>query len=458
MQVNRTSGGRRVQAPLDKQLKPLRNMSLLVLVIKIFILIRITPLTEWTYQGHMWLGADGENYLQGVKALSRDGLFSNQSILYAWPAGYPVFIYLFGIFGKANALTFVGLFQSAIFSYAVYAFGKQILYTNLKKISKILVFLLLINPTLSLNSLAVGYESITATGYIFILTLFLYYQRVENLKSKRLSLLLIALTLSFISALQPRLLVSGIFIAILLATKNRFKLKTIFKSAILILIILSMPLSLIVRNHVATGLNVLSTNLGVTMNIGAGDDATGAYRGSWKGVPCVYNESDSVKADSAQVKCVLRWYIQNPRKSAYLFWKKSEFFWSPWFGPKSVGTMARNPWQQINPLKSVANNPNGFQLIYGNFGVFISWLWMFLSFLSMIIGFRWLITREKQLKQIGLISTFIIIPSWLISLVTLGDNRFRLPIMGCTIFLQLIGLKSVFDKQFRFLGKISHKN
>lgn len=458
MSVNKFNAGRRVQVPLNKQLKSIRNVSLLLFAIKMFILIRITPLTDWTYQGHIWLGADGENYLKGVNALSQDGLFSNQNILYAWPAGYPIFIHIFGIFGYANALTYVGFFQSLLFSCAVYTLGKEILYTNLKKISKILVFTLSINPTLSLNSLAVGYESLTASGYIFVLSLFLYYQRVENLKSKRLILLLITLTLSFISALQPRLLVSAFLIAILYVANDKFKIKTLLKIVLILLVLVSMPLSLVVRNHFSTGLNVLSTNLGVTMNIGAGEDATGAYRGAWKGVPCVYNPTDSVKADSAQVKCVLRWYLANPGRGVALFWKKSQFFWSPWFGPESVGTMARNPWQQINPLKDIANNPNGFRLVYGNVGVFISWLWMITSFILMIIGFRWLIIREDKLKQIGIVLAAIIIPSWLISLLTLGDNRFRLPIMGCTIFLQLIGIRTLSDKQFRFFGKVSHKN
>jgi hypothetical protein len=33
--------------------------------------------------------------------------------------------------------------------------------------------------------------------------------------------------------------------------------------------------------------------------------------------------------------------------------------------------------------------------------------------------------------------------NWAISLVTIGDHRFRIPIMGLSLFLQAIGLKTL---------------
>ena len=40
----------------------------------------------------IWLGADGENYLKGYEALIREGIFSKESSLNYWPAGYPLVI------------------------------------------------------------------------------------------------------------------------------------------------------------------------------------------------------------------------------------------------------------------------------------------------------------------------------------------------------------------------------
>ena len=45
-------------------------------------------------QGGAWLGADGENYLKGFDGLVKDGIFSKESILNYWPAGYPLFLLL----------------------------------------------------------------------------------------------------------------------------------------------------------------------------------------------------------------------------------------------------------------------------------------------------------------------------------------------------------------------------
>jgi hypothetical protein len=33
--------------------------------------------------------------------------------------------------------------------------------------------------------------------------------------------------------------------------------------------------------------------------------------------------------------------------------------------------------------------------------------------------------------------------NWLISLISIGDHRFRIPIMGLSLFLQAIGLKTL---------------
>jgi hypothetical protein len=35
--------------------------------------------------------------------------------------------------------------------------------------------------------------------------------------------------------------------------------------------------------------------------------------------------------------------------------------------------------------------------------------------------------------------------NWLITLLTIGDHRFRIPIMGMSLFLQAIGLKTLFS-------------
>jgi hypothetical protein len=62
---------------------------------------------------------------------------------------------------------------------------------------------------------------------------------------------------------------------------------------------------LIYRNNQAIGINSISTNLGVTMNIGAGDNATGGYMKEGYGVECDLSGT-SAQQDNQRTKCVLK--------------------------------------------------------------------------------------------------------------------------------------------------------
>ena len=134
----------------------------------------------------VWLGADGENYLKGYDALSRDGLFSKEGILNYWPAGYPFFILFLAILGKSWALTTLAIVQSAIFSFAVYFFAEQVSRTRLRNFSYLTFMLIILNPTLSLSSLAVGYESLAASGILLVVGLIIKDCTIERVVNTQL--------------------------------------------------------------------------------------------------------------------------------------------------------------------------------------------------------------------------------------------------------------------------------
>ena len=148
-----------------------------VFIIKLIIISNV--------QGGAWLGADGENYLKGYDAMVKDGIFSKESFLSYWPAGYPLFILFLSLIGKSFVLTTLAVLQSAIFSFCVYFFAAQLAKTRLRKFSYIAFFMMILNPTLSLSSIAVGYESLTASGFILILALtILNFNKTENQDKK----------------------------------------------------------------------------------------------------------------------------------------------------------------------------------------------------------------------------------------------------------------------------------
>jgi hypothetical protein len=420
-----------------------------VFVIKLAIIFRIQGMNAGSgdrvyFVDGAWLGADGENYLMGYNALLKDGVFSPESILNYWPAGYPLVMLFLSILGKSWALTTLSIVQSAIFSFAAYFFASQISKTRLKKFAFLAFLLITFNPTLSLSSIAVGYESFTASGILIVVGLIIK-DFVEKDDKKFLKYLTISsIVIGSLSFMQPRLIVTGILLNLFwIITRKGVKASSL-AVVITLVVTLLFPASLIYRNNQAIGINSISTNLGVTMNIGAGDNATGGYMKEGYGVECDLSGNPS-QQDNQRARCVLNWYFGNPIKAAELFYNKSIYFWSPWYGPAANGTMARNPWLTINPLKDIATTQDGFNVVYGGYGKVISWLWL-LGGLALLLYGHFTLWRQNSLERfIGNLAMVAITTNWLITLFTIGDHRFRIPIMGMSLFLQVIGLKTLFS-------------
>ena len=388
----------------------------------------------------IWLGADGENYITGFDALSREGIFSEAGILNYWPAGYPLFLLFLSIFGKSWVFASLAIVQSAIFSWATFSFTKQLSRTRLKNFSYLIFLLILLNPTLSLSSLAVGYESLAASGFLLSVAIIVQDLIEKNESRFKWRLITVSAIFGFLTFIQPRLVLSGVLVVLIwLIVRRRLRL-TIVLMAVSLAITLFFPATLIYRNNQATGMNTISNNLGNTMNLGAGDEATGGYNSKDKGVNCNVEN----RTDNDLVMCVLRWYLENPSKSLQLFYNKSIYFWSPWFGPEANGTMARNPWLKISPVKNITSTQEGRDLVYGGFGKLISWIWLLSGIALLLYGFKFLWQQKSLERFIATMVMVIILTNWLISLISIGDHRFRIPIMGMSLFLQAIGIKALF--------------
>ena len=388
----------------------------------------------------VWLGADGENYVTGFDALSREGVFSEAAILNYWPAGYPLFLLFLSIFGKSWVFASLAIVQSAIFSWATFSFAKQLSRTRLKNFSYLIFLLILLNPTLSLSSLAVGYESLAASGFLLSVAIIVQDLIEKNESRFKWRLITVSAIFGFLTFIQPRLVLSGVLVVLIWLIVRRSLRLTIVLMAVSLAITLFFPATLIYRNNQATGINTISNNLGNTMNLGAGDKATGGYNSKDKGVDCNVEN----RTDNDLVMCVLRWYLENPSKSLQLFYNKSIYFWSPWFGPEANGTMARNPWLKISPVKNITSTQEGIDLVYGGFGKLISWIWLLSGIALLLYGFKFLWQQKSLERFIATMVMVIILTNWLISLISIGDHRFRIPIMGMSLFLQAIGIKVLF--------------
>jgi hypothetical protein len=257
--------------------------------------------------------------------------------------------------------------------------------------------------------------------------------------------------------MQPRLIVIALVIFIIWGlARYRTIIAALFLSISLLIVAIA-PAIMILRNSQANGYATISTNLGVTMGIGAGPEATGGYNGKYNGVPCPQADTaeNPAKADNAKVKCIVNWYISNPSSAIKLAWNKSVYFWSPWFGPVANGTMARNPWRINHPLAETIKTESGFSMVYGTGGKLLAWTWMLFTLTVMFYGFAILWRAGNLERVLSLVALASIIVNWLSSVATIGDHRFRIPSMGMSLFLQAVGFTALFLKKKRRLSGTS---
>lgn len=391
-----------------------------------------------------WLGADGENYLRGLEFLMRDGFLSQESILHYWPAGYPLMMWVLGAFAPQWTLPIMAVLQSFFYAFSVAYFSQKLNETSLRRYALAVSLILTMSPTLALNTMAIGYELISASVFLIALGLFISLGQISTRKVWDWRILVMGALFSVNNFVQPRFLLSSLIF--LLFTGFFLYKKQLVALVVLLGISISffLPSIMIIRNSMANDFATISTNLGVTMRLGAGDGATGGYVPTFAGVECPQVEGDAAQIDQALVKCTIDWYVNNPKEILRLSVNKSIFFWSPWLGPIANGSMARNPWLKVNPFYDIATeSQEGYDLVFGLIGKVVSWLWL-IGYLAILIFGAMRLSREGELgKRLVAIISATIAVNWLISLGTLGDHRQRVPILSLVVFLQIIGWMNI---------------
>lgn len=396
-----------------------------------------------------WLGADGENYLTGVDGLLKDGFFSTEGKLIYWPAGYPLFVWPFAKLSLTHFIYFISYVQSILFAFATYSFTKSLSQTKVSNIAIWASVLISFNPTLSLSSLAIGYESPISSLLMITSAYILKDLLLGKTKHSSIFLVISGLCLSIAVFFQPRIILFAFALTLIWALSKEGHLVKFKISAILLILTMLFPSLLVIRNVVANGQATISTNLGVTMRIGAGDNATGGYGAPDGSIPCPPAIAGQAVTDNQVVICVLKWYQKNPKKALKLIVSKSRYYWSPWFGPEANGTMARNPWLKVSPLVGFTKNKEGFDLVYGPVGKLVSLMWVIGGMLLIALGLRKVWSLGGLERQLSWLIGAPVLLGWLISLGTIGDHRFRIPQMGLSLALQLLGVMLIRDRVTR---------
>ena len=394
-----------------------------------------------------WLGADGENYTAGVDGLIKDGFFSEEPKLSYWPAGYPILLWPIAAFSVSKFFYIVSFLQSIFFAFSTYFFTNKLRNSSLKFLAFWVSILISFNPTLSLSSLAVGYEAPIASCFMMIAGLILATFNQPLDKKFWIAVACVGGWFALATFMQPRFLLIAIIVALMWAlkvvgTKNRIRI-----AALITAIMMVAPAIMIYRNSVVIDKATISTNLGVTMRIGAGPETSGGYARKGPEVPCEPKAPATTVSDNDLVICVVKWYLANPFDTARLSLNKALFFWSPWSGPKVEGTMARNPWLKISPVQQISvGSQSGRDFMYSWFGVAVSYGWIIGQMLFLFMGYRSLRKLGPDERFFANVVVTPVVLSWLISIGTIGDHRFRIPTMSMSIFLQVVAFLAIRKK------------
>jgi hypothetical protein len=411
----------------------------------------IKMIVMFNLQGGGWYGADGENYTAGVDGLLTSGFFSEEPKLSYWPAGYPLLLWPLAELTVSKLFYLISIIQSLFFAYATYFFTAALRNSSLKKFAFLTSLIISFNPTLSLSTLAVGYEAPIASCFMMIIGLTVKLHSADNNEKFWFVMAGVAGWFALAIFMQPRFLLVGALYFLYWILKTR-TIKVLALTLALSGAIMAIgPAIMMYRNSQVIDQATISTNLGVTMAIGAGDETSGGYGRTGPEVPCAPKPPATAVTDNEKVRCVIEWYLANPVKTIKLSYNKSQFFWSPWSGPLAEGTMARNPWLKIAPTQNIRKTQDGANLVNGNFGKAVSYLWILGQLILLFWGFiaiRRIGVFEKILSNLVLLP---IVVSWLISIGTIGDHRFRIPTMSLSLFLQAAAFISIRDRTTKAL-------
>jgi hypothetical protein len=433
------------KAIIDRKSKDDKKLFIAIGLITAFKLILIPNIQQSFVGMHSgaWLGADGETYLAASEAITKEGLFSKSSLLVYFAPGYSIFLSILHLFTGKLLFLFTSFIQTLLYSYSVLFMGQQLSRTKFNRIVFPFALVLLLNPTLTLSSLVIGYESFVASFFLLAIGLLIIDLHSKESKWPYSSLLISSMLLGLTVWLSPRMILPGLLLLLVwLYVKNRFK-KNLLSSLIVLIIFLSFQGSMILRNEIATSNFTSQSSLGTLAIMGAGPNATGTYTDQDTGITCDVEGLDSALSSNKKLKCAYKWYIDNPGQGLWLLWKKSYYLWSPWFGPLYGGTMARNPYLNFHPVKVSITTQSQLDFVMSFPGQLVSWIWILGGWFLLIHGFRASFKLGGFERTIGNISMMIVLSSWLAVLIVPGDNRYRIPFMPFSLFLQICGYKAL---------------
>jgi len=153
--------------------------------------------------------------------LLADGYLSGKGVLSYWPAGYPILIWALAKISITQLNWLISLTQSIFYAYASYYFIKQLRDTKLRPYLFLIGISLAFNPTLSLSSMAVGYESPIAACMLMVVGLIIKSLQSPNDRRLVIRVLGVGGFSALATFMQPRWILTSIVIAVAWALMSK---------------------------------------------------------------------------------------------------------------------------------------------------------------------------------------------------------------------------------------------
>lgn len=366
-------------------------------------------------------GPDSPIYSAAAGVLYRNGLFAGDVPgIPFWPAGYPLFIavlYRSG-FTSVSAPIVVQQLALAAALCASYRLVKRELSAEAGLVT---VVLLVLSPALRFSSTVFMYETLLLAAAVIACDLV-----SDGVRQPQGAARTVRFTAAFAIAglgatLQPKLLAVALGLLFWAIWRTRDRMVPLLCAVSL----LAGPLGIVGRNWIAGGDAVLSANLGFTMLMGANDHARGGYVRDAVVAHACHHRVPSFKPelDAEWRNCALHWMRAHPARTVGLAATKAGYFWLPFVGPLGTRGTWRHPLDHHRWLPATLLQRPLVARLDGALGV----AWTALTVGLVAFGIHRAARRRTNRPGVLLLAMPVAL-FMAISMITVGDARFRLPV------------------------------